>query len=109
MTNSAKRILNRMRSNWYVWLFPLFAVGISVWLFMDFYKQRGPDVRILFEDASSIQPEKTQVRFRGVTVGQVRNVTISEDNKDVIAHVRLHRDARHLAVEGTKFWVVVPK
>lgn len=106
---NALRKLSLVKSNWYVWFFPLIAVAISVWLFMEYFNQKGPEIRIVFDDASSIQAEKTPVRFRGVTVGMVKDITLSPDNKDVIAHVILHKDAAHLAVEGSKYWVVLPK
>jgi paraquat-inducible protein B len=101
--------LTNFKNNWYIWLFPLIALLISAGLFVDYFRQRGPMIRISFHDASSLQPEKTRVRFRGVTIGMVTKVTLSQDNKDVVAHIRLQREAKQFAVEGTKFWVVTPK
>ena len=101
--------LAKVRDSWYVWLFPLFAVLISGWLVFDYYNQRGPRIKILFDDAAGIQAEKTKVRFRGVPIGTVADVYISEDQKDVVAEVLLRRDARHFAVEGSKFSLVTPK
>ncbi len=87
----------------------MFAILISGWLIFDYYNQRGPRIKILFDDAAGIQAEKTKVRFRGVPIGTVADVYISEDQKDVIAEVILRRDARHFAVEGSKFSLVTPK
>ncbi|MNK86944.1 Paraquat-inducible protein B [compost metagenome] len=98
-----------LKSTWYVWLFPLFAVLICVWLFVNYISNKGPRIKILFEDGANIQAEKTQVRFRGVPVGIVRDIQISEDTKQVIAVVDLDKNAQHFAVEGSKFWVVLPK
>ncbi|MBX3041010.1 MAG: MCE family protein [Bdellovibrionaceae bacterium] len=108
MNPQTTRQIRSVRSNWYLWLFPLFAVLISAWLFREYFTQRGSTLMIAFSDASGLQPEKTRVRFRGVTIGVVKKVTISEDGKDVIAHVLLQRDAEHFAVKGSKFWVVLP-
>jgi paraquat-inducible protein B len=98
-----------MRANWYFWLFPIIAVIICGWLFVDYFKQRGPTIKIMFEDASSIDAGKTKIRFRGVTIGMVKKIEISEDNKDVVVEAQLQRDFEHYAVEGSKFWVVLPK
>lgn len=104
-----KTQVQSLKSHWYVWLFPIAAILISGWLFADYYKKRGPRITIAFSDGSSLDAEKTRVRFRGVTIGLVKKVTISEDGKDVLAHVNLQKDAEHFAVEGTKFWLVMPK
>lgn len=101
--------LGSVKSNWYVWLFPLFAVAICVWLFFSYLHNKGPRIKISFEDGANIQAEKTEVRFRGVPIGIVRDVQISDDNKEVIALVELDKNAKHFAVEGSKFWVVLPK
>lgn len=104
-----KKKLEKVKHGWYVWLFPLFAVMISSWLVFDYYNQRGPTIKILFEDAAGIQAEKTKIRFRGVPIGTVKDVYISEDQKDVVAEVVLRRDAAHFAVEGSKFSLITPK
>lgn len=103
-----KRI-RTLKSSWYVWVFPLFAILITGWLFMDYFRQQGSEIKISFEDGTSLQADKTRLRFRGVTIGVVKAVSISEDGKDVLATVALQNDAQHFAVEGSKFWVVSPK
>jgi paraquat-inducible protein B len=103
-----KSKIERVKTGWYIWLFPLIAVGITGWLFFDYHRERGPLVHIHFEDASGIQPEKTRVLFRGVAVGTVEDVRISEDQKEVVVDVLLHKDAENFAVEGTKFSLVTP-
>ncbi|MBX2988346.1 MAG: MCE family protein [Bdellovibrionaceae bacterium] len=109
MNGNLDKKIERLKAGWAIWLFPAFAILITAWLFWDYYNQRGPEIKIFFDDASAIQPEKTRLRFRGVTIGVVKNTTISPDGKHVIAHALLQRDARHFAVEGSKFWLVMPK
>jgi len=100
---------SRLKSSWYLWVFPVIALVIVISLFTTFFRVRGPVIQIAFDDASVIKPEKTTVRYRGVTIGVVKEVKISEDGKDALVNVQLQRDAKNFAVEGTKFWVVVPK
>ncbi len=109
MKNSVNEKMQSLRTGWYVWLFPIFAIIISGWLFVDYFKHRGATIRILFDDASGIQAEKTKVRFRGVPIGLVKNVYISAENKDVVVEVSLRKDAEQFAVAGSKFELVVPK
>jgi paraquat-inducible protein B len=98
-----------LKSTWYLWLFPAFAVVLSVWLFANYLSHRGPTIKIALEDASGLQPEKTHVKFRGVSIGVVKEITISDDQKNAVAHISLERAAKHFATEGSRFWVVVPK
>ena len=96
-------------SNWALWLFPVIALAVSGWIFYSQYKKKGPTIEIYFDDASGLQSEKTRVRFRGVTIGVVKSVVISEDTKDVIATIKLQKEAEQFATEGSKYWVVSPK
>jgi paraquat-inducible protein B len=109
MVKPVKQRIESLKSGWYVWLFPVIALAICGWLLTDYLKQRGPIIRILFDDASSIQAEKTKVRYRGVTIGTVTSIELTEDAKEVVVYVRLQKDAEQFASEGAKFWVVVPK
>ncbi len=85
------------------------ALAISVWLLKEYFKHAGPTIQITFDDASGLQAQKTQLRFRGVVVGVIKKIEISSDNKDVVAFVSLHKDVEQFAVEGSKFWIVAPK
>lgn len=95
--------------NWALWLFPAFALALCAWLFLSYVKESGPMIQIRFDDASGIQAERTRVRFRGVTIGVVKDITLSPDGKDALAHVQLERDADEFAVEGAKFALILPK
>ena len=104
-----KRKLISALSGWYLWIFPAFAILITVGLLKQHFEKKGPEIKILFDDAMGIQPDKTLVRFRGVVIGKVNRVTITEDMKDVVAHVELNKDAKRYAVVGSKFALVIPK
>lgn len=109
MAKSTQQKINSLRAHWAVWLFPIIAIIICGWLFYDSVQKRGPIIKIMFSDASGLQAEKTQIRFRGVSIGYVKNIVISEDTKDVIATVHLQKEAEQFARVGTKFWIVSPK
>lgn len=98
-----------IKSTWYLWLFPLFAVLIAGWLFWDYYRHRGPTITIYFEQGTHIKPNKTELRFRGVQIGVVSGVTISPDQKKIVVRADLDRDAENFAKEGAKFWIESPR
>lgn len=106
---NAEKAVKNISSHWYVWLFPLFAVVISGWLLVQYFVNLGPKIEISFEDGSRIEAEKTRLSYRGVEIGTVSDVRLSEDQKKVIVHARLNKDAKTFAQEGAKYWVVTPK
>lgn len=95
--------------NWAVWFFPIVAILITAWLAYDFFNKRGPLIELTFSDASSVEVHKTPIRFRGITVGRVENIELSEDTKEVTVFVRLTKQAKRLSVEGARFWIVQPE
>lgn len=103
-----KRI-EALKTGWYIWLFPIFAIAITVWLFSSYLHEVGAEIKISFEDSSGIEPEKTKLRYRGVEVGEVKKIELAENNKTVTVSATLHRDVKGIAVQGSKFWIVKPK
>lgn len=106
------RSVDRLKSfgaNWFVWLFPLFALILTGSLISDYFKKKGPVIKITFNDASSIEPEKTKVRYRGVTIGKVTDVKLTDDFGDVVVHVSLQKEAKRFAKKGAKFQFITPK
>ena len=103
------KTLRGLKSSLYIWIFPVVALAITGWLLYDFYHAKGTLVTVRFDDASGIQIEKTQVRFRGIPIGVVKDLYLSEDRKDVIAQILLSKSAEEFAIEGTRFSMVVPK
>ncbi len=57
-----------------VWLVPLAALLVSLWVAWQSYADRGPLVDILFEEATGIREGETELRYRDVTVGRVEDV-----------------------------------
>lgn len=109
MKPKIKNKIESLKAGWYIWLFPVFAIAISGWLTYDYFKQQGPRIKLYFDDAAGIAPEKTRIKFRGISIGTVKDVYISEDQKDVVAEVLLRKDAEDFAVEGSKFSLITPK
>ncbi len=90
---------------WVVPLLAAVAAGLFAW---QAWSLRGPMVAVEFVDGAGIAPGDP-VSFRGVRVGDVKAVRVSADLAHVSVEARLHRDARGLAVEGAKWWVVRPE
>jgi paraquat-inducible protein B len=101
----------RRRRPWLqlMWVVPLVAAALAAWLVYERLRQQGPEVTIEFRDGGGLRVGQTPVKYRGVQVGLVTGMTLSEDREHVVVKVRLERAAATLASEGTQFWVVRPQ
>jgi len=109
MKNKTKEALTDLKSNWYLWIFPIIALILTGVLYNKYLQETGEKIEVTFPDASMLQAEKTKVVYKGVPIGIVKNLSISPDNDLPVAHIVLNRPASHFAVEGTRFYVVTPK
>lgn len=102
------KVVQKIGSSWYVWIFPAFAVIISVLLGMRALHERGPTIQIEVHDASGVESQKTKVRYRGVDMGTVTGVILDKEDRLQI-EVRLTRAGARFATQGSHFSVVRPK
>ncbi|HEX7053141.1 MAG TPA: MlaD family protein [Burkholderiales bacterium] len=102
------RVRRRRRVRW-VWVVPLVAVAVAAWLVFQRIEQRGPEITVTFEDGAALRVGQTPLRYRGVQIGEVSGVGLSEDEQHAVVRIRLHRDAGRIAREGSRFWIVRPR
>ena len=89
-----------------VWVIPLVAALIGVFLAVHTWYQQGPSITIRFKTGEGLEAGKTRIKYKDVDVGQIDSVSLSEDGSHVIAGARLARSADHLLVDDTRFWMV---
>ncbi|MEM9843943.1 MAG: MlaD family protein [Pseudomonadota bacterium] len=92
-----------------VWVVPLAALAVSLWVAWQSYADQGPLIHIQFEEATGIRAGETELRFRDVTVGLVEDVGFSETLDTVRVSVRLDKAIADFADEDATFWVVRPE
>ncbi|HKA39987.1 MAG TPA: MlaD family protein [Burkholderiales bacterium] len=92
-----------------VWAIPFVAVLIAGYLVYDRISDYGPEITIRFRDGSGIKVTQTPIRYRGVQVGEVTGIALSEDQRHVEVKARLQRTAASIAREGSVFWIVRPE
>lgn len=90
------------------WVIPLVAALIAGWLVFQHLESRGPEITVRFNDVSGLRVGQTPVKYRGVQVGEVIDMRLSEDRKQALIRIRLHDSAGALAREGARFWIVRP-
>ena len=98
-------------SLWLVWLVPLVAVIIGVYLGARSIINRGPTITIYFHNAEGIEANKTHIKYKDVDVGIVRRVKLTKDHREVevTAEMRGNSGIENLLVTDTRFWVVRPR
>jgi paraquat-inducible protein B len=103
------RVTRRRWSAALVWLVPVAALAAAGWLLYDHIQAYGPEITIRFRDGGGVRPAQTAVRYRGVQIGEVTEVALSEDHRHVEVDVRLQRSAASIARAGALFWIVRPE
>ena len=92
-----------------VWVVPFVAAIVAGYLVFDRVRQFGPEITIRFRDGSGVKINQTPVKYRGVPIGQVTAVELSEDRQYVLVKARLQRSATSIAQQGSIFWIVRPE
>ena len=91
-----------------VWLIPLTALLVGFWLLFQIWYAKGPEIVVQFTSAEGIISGKTEVRFKAVTVGKVKELKLSDDLKYIEAAIELNKEiGQHLGSDA-RFWVVKP-
>jgi hypothetical protein len=82
-------------------LVALTLIGLAWW-------SGGTKVRIHFDEGHGIKVGDA-VKYRGIVVGDVTSVRLKDDAAGVVLELLLAHEARHLAREGTQFWIERPQ
>lgn len=91
-----------------VWLLPLAAALIGLWLLVQNWLQQGTIITVHFPSAEGIDPGNTQVRYKAVNVGKVKSVKF-DANMDPLVTLALNRDISDVLDCSAQFWVVRPR
>ena len=91
-----------------IWLIPILAAAIGVWLVVQTWVQQGPEITITFSSGEGLEAGKTKVRYKEVEIGTVKSITLSEDHTHVLVTVQLKKEAKGFTAADSRFWVVRP-
>lgn len=99
------------RIAWYgsrMWWLAAAALMVAIGLVWWSLPEGGVSIRIHFPEGHGLQVDDA-VRFRGIDVGVVREVTLNRELSGIDVDVDLKPFAARLASEGTRFWIVRPE
>ncbi|MFE0758328.1 intermembrane transport protein PqiB [Inquilinus sp. NPDC058860] len=101
--------LDRRRRFSPIWLVPIVAALVGVYLAWITFSEKGPTITISFQTADGLEAGKTQIKHKEVVFGTVRTITLSEDLSHVEVTAEMTREAAPHLRAGTRFWVVRPR
>ncbi len=102
-------VARRRRRFSLVWLIPIVAGGIAVYLIFTTLTDRGPLITITFNTGTGIAAQQTEVKHKDVALGMVEDVHLATDFSHVTVHVRMNEEGARVATDHARFWVVRPR
>jgi paraquat-inducible protein B len=92
-----------------IWIVPLFAAIAAGYYAWDYRRDRGPPITIHFDEIAGVNTDDTKVEHRGVEIGRITGIELSDDQRQALVHIRLRRSCAAFANQGTRFWIVRPQ
>jgi len=105
MMNDMKPIISTGKRIAPIWIVPIIAIVLGIWMVGYTFMMEGPEVKISFETAADLEAGKTKVKRLNVNVGVVEDITLAPDGSGVIVIVKLAKEHENLLREDTLFWV----
>jgi paraquat-inducible protein B len=101
------------RSRWsrlpLIWILPAVVILAGAFVVIHEKLAQGTSIEIRFHNAEDLEANKTKIRYKEVEIGDVRDIHVSKDRKEVVVTAMIHRDASEYLVQDTRFWVVRPR
>jgi len=91
-----------------IWLVPILAMIIALWLAFQYYSKIGPTIAISFKSNAGLIANQSQIKLRDVTIGMVTKISLSGDGKGVIVQARMNKEVSDYLNPKAKFWIVHP-
>jgi paraquat-inducible protein B len=107
--HAAAPTIERKRRLSPVWVIPVVAAVIALYLGWITLSQKGPTITIAFRTADGLEAGKTLIKHKAVVFGTVKTIALSEDMSHVEVTAEMTKEATELLRQGTHFWVVRPR
>ena len=92
-----------------IWIVPIIAVVIALWLVFQYFSTLGPKIEITFESNEGLRAGQSLVKFRNVPIGKVEKVILDDDGRGVKVIARMEKEAAPYLNEHANFWIVKPE
>ncbi len=105
----SKRVSRKRTRLSFVWIVPIAAAAVGVWVAVARILSEGPKITIVFQSAQGLEAGKTKIRYEGVDVGTVTTIRLSDDHRRVITTAQMEPKTESFLVADTTIWVVRPR
>ncbi|RYZ71821.1 MAG: MCE family protein [Proteobacteria bacterium] len=112
VSTPAKATLVKRKRKWpypFIWAIPLISLIGAGLYFRDYLANHGPEITLIFPDASGLRVGESRMLYRGADVGTVNSISLSPDHKKALVKIQLVKSNAVFASEGAKFWIVRPE
>ncbi|MGF6232307.1 paraquat-inducible protein B [Inquilinus ginsengisoli] len=92
-----------------IWLVPIVAALVGVYLAWITLSDKGPTITITFQTADGLEAGKTVIKHKEVVFGTVKSLALTEDLSHVEVTAEMTKEAAPHLRQGTRFWVVRPR
>ena len=94
-----------------IWLLPILALAIGGWILTKTVINAPIEITILFDNGVGIIPGKTPVKYNGIDIGMVKELSVDWDKngEGVIADVNIDHGFAKVLRKDTEFWLVKPE
>jgi paraquat-inducible protein B len=94
---------------WILWLIPVGAAALCVFFVCRDVFFSGPTITIYFQKADGLQADNSEIKYRGVDIGKVGTLKLTQDHLRVAVQAHLNAAAANVARQGAIFWIVRPQ
>jgi len=111
MTDLSEPTVRPVSNGSVIWILPIIALLLCGWLAWQAHNKRGVEVDVIFNTGEGIEAGKTEVIYKGISIGTVRNLrlmTESNTRQVVVATMEIRKDFEDNLRENTRFWLVKP-
>lgn len=107
--NAPKPVLHKPNVMSPIWLLPIVAILLGLYLMYQSIAQAGIEFRIHFANANGIVEGKTLIKYQGLVIGKVKKIALDDDLRSVYVTAEVDSKAEPILRENTQFWLVAPK
>jgi paraquat-inducible protein B len=111
MTTDIPKIKQSSRFNLFssIWIVPLIALVIALWLTLEYFSKLGPKIDIMFESNKGLKEGQSQIKYRDIVVGTIEKVALRSSGEGVRVTARMDKEVAPYLNDETKFWIVKPE
>ena len=92
-----------------IWILPTVVILAGAFVVIHEKLAQGTSVEITFKNAEDLDANKTKIRYKEVEIGEVTDIHVAKDRKQVIVTAMIHRNESDYLMDDTRFWVVRPR